>query len=331
MGQRLAELFIDITMRGGAKPQLIALRDQIAAMDKSLENNASLYKRQTAAKLDQLDKIAARQKQLAALDEKTYGSARYQKHANTRAEADFDLQMAQSAKVAAQEKATHAAFLSNFGTRRQQESVLRDIQIDKNKKKREELLLLQRTTLEHGKGAAFAQMLKNQLASGLAAASGVTAAAYAGIQLAKGASPNAAATFEGSWKMLTNEIGQTLIPALTNLSKSLQSAADVVSGFKAAYANAEQTGASWWRSFLDIFGLKPRGDRSTNQGDMYTSSQHQARFTSFEEGWRRVQQDAASGGSLEAKLLQQAIIGNQIAAQIATNTGQPPPRPGNTN
>ncbi len=363
---KLAELFVDITMRGGAKVQLKSLRDQIQSFDNSLKNNASLYKRQTDAKLDQLNKIAAREKEIAKLDQATYGSKKYANVAANRADTDFERMIAGSKKKSAIDQAMHANFMKNFGSRKQVGMVEASIQAEKNKQQQDELKLLQRTTMERGKGMAVLQLLKNRMASGNTAAMGgaaggsslsgaaslaglavpaaaitaaVTAAIYMGIQLAKGASPNAAATYEGSWKMLTNEIGQSLIPALTNLSKTLQNAAIVwrnaknsavgaAAGTVASAAwNASVPGMAW--NYATWLLSKAAGD----QGGMLTSNDHKANFISFEEGWRRVQQDAASGGSLEAKLLQQAILGNQIAAQSAaslnTIAGNPPVPPGN--
>lgn len=361
MAQRkLAELFIDITMRGAGKVQLVSLRDQIKAMDKSLENNASLYKRQTAAKLDQLDKIAARTQRLANLDQKMYGGGRADKMLARTADADFGMESAQSVKAAATDKASHATFLKNYGTRRQQAMVLRDIQKDQNAKQADELKLLQRTTLERGRGFAVAQLLKGRLASGntaampgatgagglgmaaqiagtaggpigmavAAVAAAITAAIYSGIELAKSASPNAAATYEGSWKMLTNEIGQSLIPALTMLSKTVQDVAGAYRKFKETGVPSALT-SGLTTAFSAMWNTSIAGPLSAlNDNNMYTSSQHQSRFMSYEEGWRSLQSSAASGGSMEAKLLQQQIEGNQIAAQsarhLATIAARPP-------
>lgn len=361
MGQKLAELFVDITLRGGAVKEMRSLKEETRKLDRSL-SDLNNRRRDTGALIEREMRNAQRKKSLFDFDEQEYSSSKYRKRSDAVADANFSEKLNLSAKSATEDEANHATFMKNYRTRHQQEIVVRDIQKDKNKREQEELLLLQRTTLERGKGFAIMQMMKNRFMSGntasmeigvgaggskglntaaqvagalgsgplLAVTGAVTAAIYAGIQLAKSASPNAAATYDGSWKLVTNEIGQSLIPALMTVSRGLQGLAGIIESWKNSEA-AKATGG-----FLDAIGFKILGPfdslfKSMSKDGMYMSSQHQSRFTSFEEGWRRVQQDAASGGSLEAKLLQQAIIGNQIAAQIATNTGRPPPMPGNTN
>ncbi len=328
MQGQLAELFIDITLRGGGKVELVSLRDKIRAADKSLENSGDLYKRQTKAKIDQLGTLADRQKQLAAMDIKTYGSKRY-----------LDLMMKQT-------------------------------QSDRVRQQAEELRLLQKTTVERGKGVAIMQLLKNRMISGntgaipkTAATSGpggallsstaqvagaalqvapivaaITAAIYTGINLARGASPVADKTYEGSWKMLTNEIGMTLVPALMGLSRDIQTMARALERFRrspsgqasggVASGAVESNPLTWLHRYnMWVVGLFAGAQQDAQA--MLTSSQHQSQFRSFEEGWKATQQEAASGGSIEARLLQQAMEANQIARQIADNTGRPAPRPGN--
>lgn len=375
VGGKLAELFIDINLRGGGKVALISMRDQLKAYDKSLENNASLYNRQADAKIALTDRMAEKQAKLLDLDEKFYRSKKYGRMLNAQAETNFRQATNESLKGGLTEQAAHANFLSNFGTRRQHETVLRDIQKDRNAKQREELMQLQRTTLERGKATAIMQLLKNRMATGNTAAIGgigtggagfamaaraagaiggpigmavtaavagtaaaISGAIYAGIQLARSASPNANATYEGSWKMLTNEIGMVLIPGLMRFSKFLQDAALAVQRFKesqiakgtAAGANMAASGVgAVFRGIGNVLfggnGLK----LGSGEGGMYTSSSHQAQFRSFEDGWRQVQMEVASGGSIESKLLEQAMRGNQIAAASAANlaiiANQPPP------
>lgn len=363
MGSRLAELFVDITLRGGAVKEMKSLKEESFKLNRAL-GDLKTRTRDFGALTEREMRNAQKTQRLFDFDEKLYQSPKYRKSRDAVADADFSRKSVQSVQESQQDQANHANFMKNYGMRRQQEIVLRDIQKDKNKRQQDELLLLQRNTLERGKGYAVMQLLKNRLVSGstanmgigigsggsqttniaaktagaiggmfsiwsLAITGAVTGAIYAGVQLAKSASPDAAATYEGSWKLVTNEIGQSLIPALTTVSRGLQGLASIIAAWKNSDA-AKNT-----ESFLDAIGFKILGPfdsffKSLNQDGMYTSSQHKARFTSFEEGWRRVQQDAASGGSMEAKLLQQAIEGNQIAAQIAMNTGRPAPRPGNS-
>lgn len=54
--------------------------------------------------------------------------------------------------------------------------------------------------------------------------------------------------------------------------------------------------------------------------DMAYSSSFQSQFGSFEQNWRRVQQAAASGGSLESRLLELQTQGNQHLLGIENNT-----------
>ncbi len=63
---------------------------------------------------------------------------------------------------------------------------------------------------------------------------------------------------------------------------------------------------------------------------MLGSSTAQAGFSSIEDAWKRMQSEAASGGTLEAQLLAQQIEANRQLNQLVSNTTPAnQPQPGN--
>jgi hypothetical protein len=68
---------------------------------------------------------------------------------------------------------------------------------------------------------------------------------------------------------------------------------------------------------------KEQGDPASGKGgdDLLRSSTFQSQFTSFDEGWRRVQLAATSGGTMEQRMLEIQERNRDYLRQIAANTG----------
>jgi len=121
MMSRLAQLFIDICLRGGGKVELVALRDELRAFDKALDNSANLYQRQTIAKIAQIQKIAGKRYQMAELDRATFQSSRFQDMAMADRSATVAEERAQLARQTAYSRADLDAARSAEGAELQRE------------------------------------------------------------------------------------------------------------------------------------------------------------------------------------------------------------------
>lgn len=331
-GSQLAQLFVDITMRGGGKVDLKKFNDLLKEADKSLANNASLYQRQSKAKLDQLDLLARKQAALSQLDYKTYGSQRYANYMKTQVMANRQSAIA----------AEMANYQQNVAQRGGFSAVMRGLG---------GRLKSGETQMGFGGGAmGVAGSVAGAVGAAAQAAAPIAAAVagvfYASLRAASSASDNASSLLSGSWKMLTNEIGTMLLPVLVEFSRALQWAAQkvrefrengggrvvatgagVVGGAMVGGAVAGPVGAIIGGVVGGIAGFfAGRG----NGGPMLASSNAQAGFSSIEGAWKRVQSEAASGGSLEAQQLAQQIESNRLLS-ILTGQGAPQnqPQPGN--
>ena len=350
MAEPLSELFIDLTLRGSekGKVRLDNMRAQLRDFDKAQMGSADITHRLTKGMIEQLETIKKLYQDIAKLAQEG-PTAPKRPRADDDEEPRKKTRPTQGRGSSSEQFTTAATLARGF---RASGGPSPNIALPNAKHPAINAAAMVGKAGQAIQGGATGMVRAGAMAMGAAGgpvgllvaaativlATAISKAIEKAIDLAKGASPNAASTYEGSWKMLTNAIGRDLIPLLMSLSKVIQDAAHAYEkakestvakiGWKAMEWSTEATGfPTILRGFMmlrdKIFGPAP----------FYTSSQHQARFMSFEEGWRSQQQIAASGGSLEAKLLQEAIKGNQIAAQSARSlgiiAGNPPPEAGN--
>jgi len=252
---KLAELFIDLTLRGGAaKVDLLSLKRQVEAMDESLANGAKKYHAQTQGKLVQLGKIADREGQLAQLDLKTYQSAKYTEVAKKTAYTSFLRQKAEEVK---QNKIIEA---------------------------------------QYGKIGAMVLRLRGAAATGPLAA--LIAAGAAGVYYAANAvqktSPDLSTTFDRSRDLYHAEIGATFTRTSARASSMYQTAAE------GAREVSESRVGKAIQGFLEQ--IMTAGGRF--QLPAAPAATQPASFQSFEQGWRTIQQQAASTGPLEQRMLE---------------------------
>lgn len=315
-GNKLAELFIDISVRGGGKVELIDLHNKIKASDKALANNAGEYERLTRGKIRQLGKLADRQSKLAQEDYKTYGSKRYldllrkedaagKEMSRTEEYRDFQKNVVEKGKG----RAVLGALFQRFRTGNAAEGGLGGGAL--------------------GTAASVAGAAGQAAAIAAPVAAAVAGVFYASLRLAAGTSENAESLLSGSWKMVMNEIGMNLLPVLVEFSRALQEAARIVRDNKGAMSFVSSIARGLWDT--SGIGAVTNGlNLMVGNGGMLASSSAKASFSGFEDGWRRIQQEAASGGSLEAQLLQQQIEANIKLQQLVQNTAPASqPQPGN--
>ena len=262
---KLAELFIDLTLRGGSKIQLVSLKRQADELARSMEGGGKRYRAQIAGQMAQLEKIVELEGRRAKIEAEAYNSPRGRRLAQETAQVDIAKQQAQEIK--------NTAILE----------------------------------AKYGKVGAMAIKARNAMASSgaggmmggvgsIAMAAGPMAAAVAAIfaanHAARTASPDTAATFDSSLKLVTMEIGQHLVPALIAASSALQGIGNVAGNnvvkefFRAAFRT---------RGFEAL---------SRMMGGATPAATQPAQFQSFEQGWRTIQQQAASRGPLEERMLE---------------------------
>jgi hypothetical protein len=297
MSQKIADLFIDINLRGGGKIELLALRDKILASDKALANNADMYGRQTSAKIKQMTEIAKRAAELAKSDQSTYGSMKYGKAADAQANAEIEREIANRQKSIALSKAERAVLAGRRGDvsarmeakdtadallKNQEKAIAlgkaeltlhkgkqgaevaqKTLQAERIKKQVDEVKLHQRMVAEHGKiGATLRERasLLSRISPGALMGLGI-----GGITVGHAvgqASPIHAETLSKSFDLLAAHIGTLLLPVVDQLSFALQRAAVAAEEFRNRANNVQDSMPLWLKEFLDpggYFGLNPNG------------------------------------------------------------------------
>jgi hypothetical protein len=335
MQGKLAELFIDITLRGGAKAQIKDIKDRIEATDKALAKNAVFYQAVTGEKIRQMGRLAENQEKLARVDQRTYGKLPYAGYTDKQAKAEIATEIAGKQKMIALSQAELKALSGKRGLELAQKTV----QSERIKKQVEEVKNQQRLIAEHGKLGATIRQTAGLLAKAaslrtLAALGPVAAVVGTAIATAPAASPIHADTLSKSFDLLSAQIGTILLPIVDDLSIGMQKLAgfiDFLNGKKKADGKKE-AGFLDWIGF-QIFGpftpfIKNKGEEPTRPA---TGPAH---WEAFDQTWRRIQQEIAGRGPLEQQIfdIQMQNLPAQTLAlqQIAVNTkpaNQPPPPP----
>lgn len=343
---QLANLFVDITLRGGAKAQIKDIKDRIESTDKALANSAVFYKAVTGEKIRQMGKLADNQRSLSKVDQRTYGSMPYAGYANKQAKADVASEIAGKQKSIALSRAELQALSGKRGV----ELATKTVQADRVKKQVEELKNQQIMVAQYGKigatirqaGASMSILGKLSPTTLIGASVAGISAGYAGSQ----ASPERAATLSTSFDLLAAQIGTHLLPAMDALSGAAQSAANLFGKIPkpapGTYAGTGTLiGAGIGTIILPGLGTIIGGIIGSIGGSFFKGKDEPTRtatgpahFEALDQAWRRIQQQAASTGDLEQQLLQIQVanLPQQTRAlnQIAINTtpqGQPVPLP----
>lgn len=281
---KLAELFIDITLRGGGKVELIGLQNQIRAFDKSLANGGDLYKRQTDAKLNQMGQLADRQGKIAQMDAKTYSSAKYLEVARKQASADRLRQQATEIKNYQQLVAQHGRLGAMAISLRQK----------------------------------FAGAGNVSLQSAMGIGIGGMTAGHALSQ----ASPLAADTLSKSFDLLAAQLGTNLVPIVMQVSRGMQILSEWVGEASRMFQGAgggNNGGPGLLERAQDQLAILihqamgsnrdaarvavQQNNRERPQGAMLASL-GPAQFQSFENAWKSIQQSAAGRGPLEERIFE---------------------------
>jgi len=360
-GAKLAELFIDISLRGGAKVELMALRDQIDAADKSLTNSATLYKLQTQGKIDNMKELAARQASFAQFDTATYKSKEYADVASEQAQADRLQKQAQEAKSYAhltaeydkfgvaqgkianmKESATNEAAIATLDSKTYKSKEYADYaaqqaQTDRLQKQAQEAKNYAHLTAEYGKfGAAvinakqkFAAMLPwplNQIANSATLPMAALAATGAMIHAGKASSPEAASTMDKSTQLFSMAVGDTFVPVTMKAAGVMQSLANAVN-------KVNQSGFWQWgddsalgKGISNVMDYINPFRWFGNETELSLPNS-QGRFGSVDSGWRDLMQASSTGGPLETRIMQQQL--EALQKLIENTTPRDQPRPGN--
>lgn len=220
---KLAQLFIDISLRGGGKVELAALRDELRSFDKALDNSANLYQRQTIAKIAQIQKIAGKRYQMAELNRATYGTSRFQQMAMADATASNAEERASVTKQIAYSKAQLDLTTSMEGKELSRARIQRD-RIDKQ---RMEVENWRRMVAEQGVVGASLQKVQDKLGGISQLTSTLSLAGAAGGALSLfgavgSASPETLNTLTGSFRLLGAEIGTVFLPAVLDVARWVQ-------------------------------------------------------------------------------------------------------------
>ncbi len=297
MGQ-LAELFIDITLRGGGKVQLQSLRDQIDAADKSLANNATLYKLHTQGKLDNMGELAEKQEKLAALDVKTYKSKEYADMAAKRAQTDRVRLQATEAKNFADLTAKYGKFGATVLQARE-------------------------------KFAAMLPWPLNQIAGSASAPAAAAAAFMAAIHFAKTTSPEAAGTFDKSMQLVEMSIGRIFIPMLVQASGALQGLSKTIDAISKAKVGGVNVAGAITQATIDASPVGPimrffNWINDLTGGTEISLPNARGHFGgSMDAVWRETMMGSAEGGPLERRIAQEQLLALQELVGLARNAPQP--------
>lgn len=332
----IADLFIDISLRGGGKAELLALEEKVKAADQSLMSNGSLYRQQMKDKINQLDKLADKHAKLSVIDREGYSGQQFAAYAKRQAATDINVEMAAKEKGIALSKAELKALQGKRGIELAQKTV----QEDRIKKQVAEVKNQQMMVAQYGRIGATIRQNAAMLRAGMVAAGG-PAAAMAGVAAATvpAASPIHAETLAKSFELLNARIGTLFLPAVDAVSLKLQLFADIIG--KANDKMPDWLKASATEASLNVATagtystlLKLAGWLAGEKKEPDRPATMPARFEAFDQSWRRIQQEAASRGTAEEKIYQiqmqnlpaQTALLQQIAGQK-----NPPPPVGNNN
>jgi len=339
MQGQLAQLFVDITLRGGAKAQLLDMKEKIEASDRALANNAQKYQNVTSGKIIQMSKLAERQHDLAKVDQRTYGKLPYAGYAGKQAKADVETEIASKQKMIALSKAELQALSGKRGA----ELAQKTLQSERIKKQVEEVKNQQRLVAEHGKlGATIKQTagLAN-MAGAMKALGPIWAIIGAAVATAPAASPTHADMLSKSFELLSAQIGTLLLPIVTGLSGALQNMADKIKQITDQIPeNAKTTAANTVSGTGWLVTGLPKAIKEWMMATMNGRPVEQlnkparpatmpASFEQFDQTWRRIQQEVAGRGDLEQKIFDVQMKNlealNKIAANTAPQNAPPPP------
>lgn len=323
-GNKLAELFVDITIRGGARAQLLDMKEKIEATDRALANNAQKYQNVTSGKILQMNKLAERQMDLAKVDQRTYGSLPFGRFADKQAKADVETEIANKQKLVTLSQAEMRALSGKRGAELAQKTV----QSERVKKQVEEIKNQQMMIAQHGRlGGTIMQMASMAklamggpigIAAGAVAAVGATAVATAGA-----ASPVHSDMLSKSFTLLAAQIGTLLLPIIEDMAYALQIASDAVGWFGDKINDFLAVVPQWLKQGVDptgVLGVNKEGALHRSQRQLDRPASMPASFEAFEQSWRRVQQEAASTGPLEQRILDVQMRNLEALNQIVTNT-----------
>ncbi len=327
---KLSELFIDITLRGGAKAQIKSIKEQIESTDRALAKNAVFYEAVTGEKIRQMSKLAENQEQLAKVDQRTYGKLPYAGYADKQAKADVETEIAGKQKMVALSQAELRALSGKRGMELAQKTV----QADRVKKQVEEVKNQQLMIAQYGKlGATIRQM------GGLASMASPGALLGLGIggltvgHAVQQASPVHADMLSKSFDLLAAQIGTLLIPVVTSLSFALQQMSKGVESFAQKADKFEDSLPQWLKKLIDpsgLFQINKEGPRFVKPGEEQPDrpATMPAHFEAFNQAWKRIQQQAASTGPLEQRILdvQMKMLEamNANTAALNANNNAPP-------
>lgn len=355
-GGKLAELFIDISLRGGGKVELMALRDQIDAADKSLANNATLYRMQTAGKIDNMRELAEAQAKLAKLDTETYKSKYYSDFAAKQAIAQKTTEQADAARknaameaefkagkidnmreAAAYQEKESQLYLKMYKSKEYADYAAKQAGADRIRQQAEESKNYAKLTAEHGKfGAAvinakqkFAAMLPwplNQIASSASVPMAAMAAVGAMVHAGKASSPEAASTMDKSTQLVSMAVGDTFAPVTLKVAGIMQSLAWAVRKINDSGIWTYGDDTAIGNGIINIRNHINPLRWFANDTELSLPNSH-GRFGSIESGWRDLMAASSTGGPLETQIAQQQL---EALNKLIENTNpQNQPRPGN--
>jgi hypothetical protein len=240
---RLAELFVDITLRGA--DTVVAQRNRINELDAVMQTSGRLYSRVAADRLDVMRRLADAESNVLAIDKKIYESKPYANAADARARRG----LAGDAAAMARERADLLAQQRVLQSPLAIDNARAQLQNDRVRKQNTELQQWNQLVAEKGKALAVVAKLADTMRQVQDAAR--TTSIYAGALTAAGtaavaaASPDIFGTFTGSLKLLSAEIGTIVAPMLIDFAAILQRVANWVRSLDDETKESILTGAKW--------------------------------------------------------------------------------------
>lgn len=352
-GGQLANLFVDITLRGGAKAQLKDIKERIESSDRALAKNAVFYKAVTGEKIRQMSKLAENQYDLAKIDKSTYGSMPYANYADKEKKADVETEIAGKQKSIALSQGEIKALKGKQGI----ELAGKTMQEGRIKKQVEEIKNHNMMVAQYGKIGASIMQAGKGLSGVLSkmpnlSLGGLMGMGVAGLTVGHAvsqASPLHMETLTKSFDLLAASIGMHLLPMIDFLSVKMQGLSTYIekSAIPSSHAFSESiklhteafTSLEGFGRLLGTYlGIIPAGtQRGKNKDDDKEPDRpatKPAHFESFDQSWRRIQQEAASTGTLEQRTLDIQMRILEATNRVVVNTAPgntpapPPPLPG---
>lgn len=223
---KLAELFVDLTLRGNPKAYLLDLKRQSEALSQTLGANSKQFNAFANGTLKQMAQIAKHNREMFANEEAFLQTPKFRQYAKFEAEGNaskrvYELKLA---TATAQEE------LKIEKTQKGRDRALAEAQLRRIQRQKAEREEWNRLVAEKGKVGAYLYKAQEKIADMSAVSHSLPGSSMVGMgvgalgfgAMLHNASPEGFNTLTGSFQLLSGEIGQVFLPMVMDVARQIQ-------------------------------------------------------------------------------------------------------------